>query len=150
MTKLGGPNHVAVAMTVLNAAEPLIGLHRYADAAAASERALEMFRRAGSNSFYEGVALTLRGEALLGLEKYGDAVASLEKAVSLLSDDASSYPSQAKFALARALWTRPEQRKRALTLARESEAGYQRLSGAKVEAAAVGTWLLARTSAAGR
>jgi tetratricopeptide (TPR) repeat protein len=147
ITNLVSPNHVLVALAVFNEAESLIGLRRYDEAAAASTRAFENFRRAGSNDFYQGVTLALRGEALLGLERYRDAAASLEKAVSLLSDDASSYASEARFALARALWTRPEERKRALSLARESKAGYHRLS-ARVEATAVDAWLLARTKSA--
>jgi len=143
LTSLVGPHHVGVALATLNAAEPLIGLRRYREAAETSERALECFRGAGSNPFYEAVALTLRGEALLGLEEPDQAVASLEKALALFGDDMSSYPPEARFALARALWPSPQRRPRALALAGQAKAGYEHLTATAAEAAAVDAWLRA-------
>jgi eukaryotic-like serine/threonine-protein kinase len=144
-TNLVGPHHVVVALAMLNTAEPLIGLHRYREAAETSERALEHLQRAGSNPFYEAVALTLRGEALLGAEMPSRATASLEAAIPLFGDDASSYPAEARFALARALWTQPQRRKRALALADRAKAGFEQLPRRAAEATAVDAWLRAHT-----
>ena len=58
-------------------------------------------------------------------------------------DQSSQYAHVARFALARALWESPAQRPRALTLAREAKAGYQRLGNLASEVAKVDGWLQA-------
>src|SRR5262249_30640617 len=63
--KSGGPVHPALALSFINIAEALIGLHRYPEAQAAAEEALRIFRVSGKSPFALGGALTLEGEALL-------------------------------------------------------------------------------------
>jgi tetratricopeptide (TPR) repeat protein len=136
-----GREHTRVGLTLGNEAEALNALQRHDEARAVSERALAIWRRAGSSSFHVAWALTSLGEALLGLGRPREAAPRLEEAGTLFGDDHSSYPQEARFALARALWTRPDQRARALTLAREARAGYQHLGSAATEVAAVDDWL---------
>jgi tetratricopeptide (TPR) repeat protein len=136
-----GPEHSRVGLTLGNEAEALNALQRHDEARAVSERALAIWRRAGSSSFHVAWALTSLGEALLGLGRPREAAPRLEEAGTLFGDDHSSYPQETRFALARALWTRPDQRARALTLAREARAGYQHLGSAATEVAAVDDWL---------
>ena len=52
--------------SAVNSAEALNLLHRFAEARAAAEEALRIWRRAGSSTFYQGYALMTLGEALLG------------------------------------------------------------------------------------
>ncbi len=142
-TKLNGPDHVLVAFAVSNEAEALNALHRHEEARVASERALEIRRRAGSNQFYEGQSLTSLGQALLGLGRSAEAVAPLERALALVGDDLSTYPPEIRFALARALWSSPDKRARSLALAQEAKARYQRLGHQAAKTAEVETWLRA-------
>ena len=144
--KVVGTEHPLVGLTVGNAAEALNALQRYAEARVASERALAIWHRAGSHPFYEAVALNSLGQALLGLGRPAESVVQLERAGAILGDDPSPYPHEVRFALARTLWTWPQKRPRALALAREARAGYQRLGTAAAEVAAVDTWLRAHRS----
>jgi tetratricopeptide (TPR) repeat protein len=145
-----GREHTRVGLTLGNEAEALNALHRYDEARAVSERALAVWRRAGSSSFHVAWALTSLGEALLGLGRSADAVTRLEEAGSLFGDDRSSYPHEARFALARALWARPDDRARALALARQARTGYERLGDAATQVAEVDAWLAAHDRAAPR
>jgi len=138
--KVGGPDHILVGLAVFNEAEALNGLGRYDEARATSERALAIWRRAGSRPLYEGSTLAVLGQSLLGMGRLSEAVSQLEQARTLLGDEPSTYQPEVRFVLARALWTSPDKRRRALALAREAEAGYQRL-GATATASEVGAWL---------
>jgi tetratricopeptide (TPR) repeat protein len=140
-TKLAGPDHLLVGLTVGNSAETLNKLGRYEEARVASERALAIWRRSGASPIYEAVALNSLGQALLGLGRPAEAAENLERARALVGDETSLYPHEIRFALARALWTWPEKRARALALAGEARAGYQRRGTAAAEVAAVDTWL---------
>ena len=91
------------------------------------------------------MALTKLGEALAGLGQ--PAQAELEKAIEMFGDERSLYACEARFALARSLWSRPSNHPRALALAREARDGYQRLSDGKPKAAEVATWLAAHEGA---
>jgi tetratricopeptide (TPR) repeat protein len=136
--------HVFAGLTLVNQAEVLNGLARYQEAHTAAERALDVFRRGSSAPFYQAVAFTKRSEAFTGSGRPTEAEADAEEAVRLFGDDRSLYPCEARFVLARLLWSRPETRARALTLARDARDGYQRLSDGKPKAAEVATWLAAR------
>jgi len=140
-SRVGGPDHILVGLSLLNGAESLNSLGRYDEARTASERELAIWRRAGSHRLYEAVALTSLGQALLGLGRPAEAVDRLEQARALLTGDPSPYPHEVRFALARALWTWPNKRGRAVALAREAEAGYRHLGTTAAEAAAVSAWL---------
>jgi tetratricopeptide (TPR) repeat protein len=142
-TKAGGPQHINVGMALVNATESLNALGRYEEARVSSERALAIWRRAGSQPVYEAATLAGLGQALLGLGRAAEAISRLDRARILLGDDPSPYRHDVRFALARALWTRPERRPRAVALAREAEAGYRRLGSGAAQAAEVGAWLRA-------
>jgi tetratricopeptide (TPR) repeat protein len=141
---IGGPKHSLVALAHFNSAEALNAMRRYDEALASAERAVRIWQHAGSDAFYLACASTMLGEALLGQGHPQGAAARLEEAVALFKDDASSwYPQSARFGLARALWESPAQHPRALTLAREAKAGYQRLGNLPGEVAKVDSWLRA-------
>jgi tetratricopeptide (TPR) repeat protein len=141
--KVVGPNHPLVAMILANSAEALNSLHRYDQARSAGREALRVWRRSGSSKLYQGFALTTLGESSLGAGRPRDAAVEFEEALGLLRDDPTPIREAARFGLARALWESAETRPRALGLARETEAAYQRLhiSG---EAANVASWLKGR------
>jgi eukaryotic-like serine/threonine-protein kinase len=144
---VGGPDHSLVALAHFNSAEALNALHRYDEARVAAEQALAIWRRAGSSAFYRACASTMLGEALLGQGHLRDAATRLEKALALFQEPASTqYPPAARFALARALWESPAERPRALGLAREAKAGYQKLGNLPSEVAKVDGWLQAHAS----
>jgi tetratricopeptide (TPR) repeat protein len=141
--KVLGPAHSLVGLAVADQAGVLNELHRYGEARTTCERALEIWRRAGSSSFYEGWTLMLLGESSLGLGRPADAVAPLERASALLKDDPSTFPYQIRFALARALGGSPNERPRAVALAREALTGYQRLAPNTPKISEIDTWLRA-------
>jgi hypothetical protein len=138
--------HVFVATALVNQAEALIGLGRYEEARAAASRAFEIYRRADSAPPYQALATTMLGEALSGLGRMTESAAALEKAVTMFGGDRSLYAYEARFALARSLWSRPEAHERALALAREARDGYQQAPDGKAEAAEVASWLDAHKS----
>jgi tetratricopeptide (TPR) repeat protein/tRNA A-37 threonylcarbamoyl transferase component Bud32 len=142
--KIGGPDHPLVAMTVINSAEALNALHRYDEAHAASEQALRIWRQAGSNQFLQAYALTTDGEALLGQGRPHEAAARIKEALPLFGNEQTMYLQAARFALARALWESPAERPRALGLARDAKAGYQKLGNLASEVAKVDGWLQTR------
>jgi tetratricopeptide (TPR) repeat protein len=142
-TKIIGAEHPMVGLTFFNEAETLNALHRYDEARGAAERALALWRTAGSNPLYEAMGRTLLGESLAGLARSDEAARELEKAGALFGDDRSAYADEAKFALARALWGPPARQTRALALAREARDGYQHLGNAPAEVASVEAWLRA-------
>ncbi len=90
------------------------------------------------------MAFTKLGEAFAGLDRPTEAARAWQRAVELYGDERSLYACDARFALARSLWSRPEARVRARALAGEARDGYQHLSDGKPKAAEVATWLAAR------
>jgi tetratricopeptide (TPR) repeat protein/predicted Ser/Thr protein kinase len=139
-----GSEHPQVGLVVVNEAEALNALGRYDEARVAAARALDVFRRGGSATWYPAWALTLLGEAQGGLGRTSESILQLEKATELFGDDRSSYASEARFDLARALWPRPGARRRSLALAHAAQDAYQRLADGKPQAAEVSAWLAAR------
>jgi tetratricopeptide (TPR) repeat protein len=137
-------DHIFAGLTLVNQAEALNGLARYEEARGAARRALDLFQRRDSAPFYQAVALTKLGEALAGLGRAAEAEREQQRAIELFGDERSLYACDARFALARSLWSRPTNRARALALAHDARDGYQRLSDGKPKAAEVATWLAAR------
>jgi tetratricopeptide (TPR) repeat protein len=143
---VGGPDHSLLALAQFNSAEALNALHRYDEARVVAEQALAIWRRTGSGTFYRACASTMLGEALLGQGRPRDAATRLEEALALFQDPGPTpYPQTARFALARALWQSPAERPRALGLAREAKAGYQKLGNLPNEVAKVDSWLQAHS-----
>ena len=102
-----GPEHPRVALVWNNEGEVLNLLGRYAEAEAAYQRAVRLFRQSGANADVLGWALTGLGRARLGEKQPAAAVAPLEEA---LGDSPRKHATRAqlgetRFALARALWS---------------------------------------------
>jgi len=144
ITRRAVGEHVFLATTLFNQAEALIGLGRYEEARAAASRAFEIYGRADAAPFYRGLALTMLGEALSGLGRTTESTATLEKALTMFGAGRSLFAYEARFALARSLWSRPEDHAHALALAHESRDGYQQLSDGRAQAAEVASWLATR------
>ncbi len=117
-TRLSGRDSTLVAVTLVNQAEILTGLGRYADAHAALDGALATFRKQKASAFYVGYALLDLGNLEVAERNARGAVATLEQAIALLGQQDQLIAAQAGFALARALWNAsPHERLRAAALA---------------------------------
>src|SRR5262249_46715010 len=113
-----GREHVRVAYVWHNEGEVLDLLGRHAEAEAAYEKAIHLFRRSGNTDLLAW-SLTGLGRARLGKQQPFTAVAPLEEALAIRVEKHASPAqlSETRFALARALWSHPEDRPRALALA---------------------------------
>jgi tetratricopeptide (TPR) repeat protein len=139
--KILGPDHPKVAAPLNNEGEVLNALHRYEEARAPLERAAQIWKRAGSSPFYWALALTNLGETLLGLGRPREAETLLEEAVGLFPSDQNPFLPAAQFALARALWTVPEERARGIQLARAARAHADRSGSIGARAPTIDAWL---------
>jgi predicted Ser/Thr protein kinase len=121
-----GPEHPMIASICNNSCESLNRVGRFGEALKLCRRALDVWRVAGAGPVFRAYGLTGVGMALLGLGKPGEAVAPLEEAVStrVSSHVGAVLEGESRFALARALWSRPEARPRALALAKQARADY--------------------------
>ena len=119
-----GPDQPEVANTINNECEVLNRLGRFAEARVTCERAIAVWRAAGTDAAIQSYGLTGLGLALLGEGRPVEAIAPLEQAVVARSNGhlAPELLSESRFALARALWSRAAERPRALTLARQARA----------------------------
>ena len=135
-----GSEHPRVALVWSNQGEVLNLLGRHAEAEAACRRALQLFRQSGADPDTLGWALTGLGNALLGQGQLSAAVASLEEALAirLTKHAPPSQLGETRFALARALWSHPADRRRALALADSARGDY---GDDKKSVADVDAWL---------
>jgi tetratricopeptide (TPR) repeat protein len=140
-----GGDHPWVAMVANNLGEALNGLHRHGEARAAFTRALDIWRRTGSDPFLISYGLTGQGIAILGEGHAPDAVAPLEEALKIRIDKKAppDGTGETRFALARALWSKPAARERSRALAREARADYAQVKAAATTVAAIDAWLAA-------
>jgi tRNA A-37 threonylcarbamoyl transferase component Bud32/tetratricopeptide (TPR) repeat protein len=141
MTRVLGAEHPAMARSLSNEGEVLELLGRHVESHAAYERALAIWRQAGSDRVYLSYGLTGVGRALLGEGRAADAVAPLEEALAIREQN--HVPpvdiAETRFALARALGARSASRPRALELARRARTD---LGGADPKIAAeIDAWL---------
>ena len=145
MSRLLGPDHPAVALASSNEGECYNSLRRYAEARADFERAVGVWRRAGSDVSFQSYALTGLGLALLGEGKPAEAVAPLEEALRARLDQHFDPErlAETRFALARALWRTPTARERARALARQALADYALVTTPTLPAPDVAAWLRA-------
>jgi tetratricopeptide (TPR) repeat protein/predicted Ser/Thr protein kinase len=134
-----GPDHPLVANISSNECEALNRLSRFSEALVACERAMKIWRAAGTDAAIRSYGLTGLGLALLGEGHASEAIAPLEEAVTARANGrlAAELQGESRFALARALWSRPSEHGRALELAREARADIAEPSSA----AAVDAWL---------
>jgi serine/threonine protein kinase/tetratricopeptide (TPR) repeat protein len=144
--KVLGPDHPLVALSLGNEGEVLIALHRYDEARAPLERAVALWRKAGSSPFYLAWALTKVGEALLGQGRTNEAQARLEEAMPLFPDDQSPFLAATRFALARALWPSTHQQSRAIALARMARATSEIAGNLGPRPSEIDVWLRAHSA----
>jgi tetratricopeptide (TPR) repeat protein len=135
-----GPTHPMVGVTNVNLGEALNLERRPVEAEAAYTRAVEIFRRSGSDPTFLGWALAGVGRARLERGQPASARAYLEEALEIREGKHAppSLLGATRFDLARALWERPDERKRALSLA---AAARQELAGDARAAAEIDAWL---------
>jgi predicted Ser/Thr protein kinase len=121
-----GDEHPLAAMTSSNECEALNFLHRYGDALLACKEATRIWAVVQPEPIIRSITGTQLGISLIGVGRSRDAVPPLEEAVAGLAEShaGSKYQGDARFALARALWSLPSQRPRALALAREARTDY--------------------------
>ena len=119
-----GPVHPFAASFVYNTCEALNGLGRFAEARRECLDALAMWTAAGTDVGLMSYGQTGLGIALLGLGRAAEAIEPLELAVRARVDEkvAPRLIGESRFALARALWSRPADQARARTLARLARA----------------------------
>jgi eukaryotic-like serine/threonine-protein kinase len=122
-----GADHELLISMHDNLALSLMELRRHDDALAHYQRALAIAERAcGRECPAVVVPLTGIGDALIALGRTRKAVPELQRALAV-GDQGSSDPidvAAARFAMARALWASRQDRKHAVTLAREARATY--------------------------
>jgi tetratricopeptide (TPR) repeat protein len=121
-----GPEHPRVAIVWNNEGEALALLGRHAEAEAAYEHSVRLFRQSGADRELLAWALTGLGRARLSQKRPASAVAPLEEALAIRIERHASTAQlgQTRFALARALWSRPEERRRSLSLAASARRDY--------------------------
>jgi tetratricopeptide (TPR) repeat protein len=135
-----GREHPRVAMVWNNQGEVLDLLGRHAEAEAAYEQAVQLFRRSGTGADLLAWSLTGLGRARLGKQRPSTAVAPLEEALAIRVEKHASTAQlgETRFALARALWSHPQDRQRALALAASARDDYRDDKDRRDE---VETWL---------
>ncbi len=138
-----GPDHPQVANSMSNECEALNRLGRFPEARAACERAIAIWRAAGTDAAIESFGLTGLGLALLGQGHSNEAIGPLEEAVSARMNGhlAPSLRGESQFALGRALWSRPSERNRAVSLVQLARTEMRGNSRAVDE---IDAWLTAR------
>jgi tetratricopeptide (TPR) repeat protein len=139
--QLLGPDHPQVALYLANRGEALNALRLYSDGLADNQRALEIWKAAGASTFHVADGLTRVAESLLGLGRTREAVSDLEEAMRLHEQNHTPFFPGTRFALARALWPAADQRPRAVTLAEQAKADYERAGADPPQVGAVDTWL---------
>ncbi|HVX97552.1 MAG TPA: serine/threonine-protein kinase [Polyangia bacterium] len=150
LVNLLGPEHPVVAMVSSNRGESLDYLGRYAEARADFSRAADIWRRAKADEMFLSFAFTGLGTALLGEGKTGDAVAPLEEALRIRVAKRLDPErlGETRFALARALWSRPGERERSRDLARQALMDYAQVKTPTAPIPDVAAWLRSPSTAA--
>jgi tetratricopeptide (TPR) repeat protein len=121
-----GRDHPRVAYVLINEGEALRLLGRNTEAEAAYRSSVRLVRQSGVDVDVLAWALTGLGRALLGQEKPTEAIAPLEEALAIRLEKKApaAQIGETRFALARALWSRPADRRRAVVLGMSSRADY--------------------------
>jgi tetratricopeptide (TPR) repeat protein len=122
-----GADHPLLAVIENNEGEILNALGRHTEARTVFQSAIAIWRRAGSDPVMLSYGLAGLGASLLGEGRPAEAVDPLEESLASAGDPAAlpaSVRAERRFALARALWSQPEVRPRALALARQARADF--------------------------
>ncbi|HSZ82465.1 MAG TPA: serine/threonine-protein kinase [Polyangia bacterium] len=138
-----GTEHPYLGYAFNNEGEILNLLHRPTEARPAFQRALAVLQGSAADAEIVAYPLTGLGIADLGEGRPADAVAPLEKALRLRSqrEVAADLVGETRFALARALWSLPVSRARALALARAARADYAQVKTGAPTVAVIDAWL---------
>ena len=140
--KLAGDDSGQMALVLLDLSEPLIALRRFDQAHADIERAiadLERQRRA----VLRRVRPARSARRLEIAEGHGrEAGADLDQAVAMLGD--TDGGAEARFELARALWSGPRDRRRSLALATAAESSFCKAPSEARNLKELRTWLESR------
>jgi tetratricopeptide (TPR) repeat protein len=148
LTKAIGPDHPMTAINDSDAGEVLNGLGRFPEARASFEHAVGVWTAQHADPAITAYGETGLGLALLGEGRPQDALAPLERALEArtTAKAAPELLGETRFALARALWSRPSARERARALARTARADYATLKDKASTVAAIDAWLVAPRS----
>jgi predicted Ser/Thr protein kinase len=146
VSRVLGSAHPVALMTESNECEALNGARRFAEALPLCQRALDGWRTVGADSLIQSYTLTQLGIARTGLGAPADAIAPLEQAVAAreAAHAAAARLGEPRFALARALWSRPAERSRARALAHQARADY---AGDTHHVAEIDAWLASEEGA---
>jgi serine/threonine protein kinase/tetratricopeptide (TPR) repeat protein len=136
-----GPDHPLVSLQLANEGEVLNALGRYDEARPLLERAIGIWRRAGSGALYLAWGLTRLGETLLGLHRPQEAREQLEEALRIVPTRQAPYVPAAQFALARALWATAQDRSRAITLAESAQSEREQAGASGPTHEQIADWL---------
>jgi tetratricopeptide (TPR) repeat protein len=145
-----GAEHPKLTFPLNNLGEVLNRLGRHAEARAVFERTLAIWRRSGSDPFYVSYGLTGLGVAELGEGRARDAIGPLTEALAIRTEKKAGPGElgETRFALARALWAKPEERARALALARDALVDFAHAADPTNPAPDIAAWLRAPSVAA--
>jgi serine/threonine protein kinase/tetratricopeptide (TPR) repeat protein len=142
-----GLDHPQAAPALINAADIRTAQGRYLEARTLAQRALAVAERDfGPDSLIPAYALTAIGSSFVEGGQPALAIYSLERALRLRerNDFEAEVLGDTRFALARALWESGLDPARALTLASQAQADYQRGTNRKKEALNIEQWVNAR------
>jgi tRNA A-37 threonylcarbamoyl transferase component Bud32/tetratricopeptide (TPR) repeat protein len=141
-----GPDHPWAATALANKGEVLNGLHRWGEARAAFQMATAIWTNQEAEPARLASCQTGIGLAYLGEGRPLDAIGPLEQA--LAARDQKTTPpelvGETRFALARAMWSKPAERPRALALARAARQDYSGVANGERAVAAIDDWLTGR------
>jgi tetratricopeptide (TPR) repeat protein/predicted Ser/Thr protein kinase len=143
-----GPDHPWAAMALANQGEVLNGLRRWVEARAAFNMATTIWTKEDAEPARIASCQTGLGLAYLGEGRPLDAIGPLEQALAA-RDQKTTAPElvgETRFALARAVWSKPAERPRALALARAARHDYASVADGERAVAAIDAWVLAPSS----
>jgi hypothetical protein len=135
-------------MALANKGEVLNGLHRWVEARAAFQMAMAIWTTEEAEPARTASCQTGLGLAYLGEGRPFDAIGPLEQALAA-RDQKTTAPElvgETRFALARAVWSKPAEGQRALALARAARHDYASVANGERVVAAIDAWLLAPSS----
>jgi tetratricopeptide (TPR) repeat protein/predicted Ser/Thr protein kinase len=150
LERILGPEHPRVGYAWHNEGEHFNLMGRYRESEVAYQRAADLFRQNGADVDVLAWALNGLGRARLGQDRPDAALAPLEEALTIRTRQHAPAPQtgETRFLLARALESRPAERRRALELASNAHSD---LAGDPKAIAEIDAWLdRARPKHAGR
>jgi serine/threonine-protein kinase len=136
-----GEDSGRVAIALLDQAEILTALGRYAEARASIERALADWQRDGASAFFTGYGRLDLGRLELAQGQWRASQQTLAQALAMLDKYDPEVTAEAEFALAQALWFSPPERGRAKGLVRHARTVLDAGLGNRRKVAQIDAWL---------